>query len=374
MISKNKANSKGMIKIKKRNYISEKKENFNMNNIIKKGGFINDKLDQVWRGRAKPLYQKSNQEEKYMINDILKKYKSNQDELKGYNYKYVLELSDLLGQKDKNFSKKRLELYKNRINSRKNTQIYHTEKNLLDNIPSTPNIKSDINNKNKIKTFMTNTYGNNKYNKTSNNFFNKGKNFYNNSNLQNYQNIDIYNKTSSYYNSPLKIASLKYLLTNPKSKSCNKKDKIIASFYLTQYNTNDEDSLDTTSLVGKEAFLFSGDKEKYHEYLQKEFRFFDQPKLREAKYLFEKQKRIKLFKRLSNDKFLNYGKKDPLKIEIFNKINREKNHIYFGKQKEIIKKQNKKRLDAINTKINEKLNFYKNCKNIFKNIKLNLCD
>ena len=374
MISKNKLYNEGMIKIKKRNYISEKKENFNMNNIIKKGGFINDKLDQVWRGRAKPLYQKSNQEEKYMINDILKKYKSNQDELKGYNYKYVLELSDLLGQRDKNFSKKRLELYKNRINSRKNTQIYHTEKNLLDNIPSTPNIKSDINNKNKIKTFMTNTYGNNKYNKTSNNFFNKGKNFYNNSNLQNYQNIDIYNKTSSYYNSPLKIASLKYLLTNQKSKSCNKKDNIIASFYLTQYNNNDEDSLDTTSLVGKEAFLFSGDKEKYHEYLQKEFRFFDQPKLREAKYLFEKQKRIKLFKRLSNDKFLNYGKKDPLKIEIFNKINREKNHIYFGKQKEIIKKQNKKRLDAINTKINEKIGFYKNCKNIFKNIKLNLCE
>ena len=372
MISKNKLYNEGMIKIKKRNYISEKKENFNMNNIIKKGGFINDKLEQIWRGRAKQLYQKSNQEEKYMLNEILKKYKSNQDELKGYNYKYVLELSDLLGQRDKNFSKKRLELYKNRINSRQNTHIYHTEKNLIENISNTPNIKSDINSKKKIKTFMTNTYGNNKYNKTSNNFFNKGKNNYNNLNLQNFQNIDIYNKTSSYYNSPLKIASLKYLLTNQKSKSCNKKDNIIASFYLTQYNNNDEDSLDTTSLVGKEAFLFSGDKEKYHEYLQKEFRFFDQPKLREAKYLFEKQKRIKLYKRLPNDKFLNYGRKDPLKIEIFNKINREKNYIYFGKQKDRIKKQNKKRLDAINTKIKEKIGFYKNCKNIFKNIKLNL--
>ena len=271
-----------------------------MNNEIKRGRFMNEKTEEIWRGKAKKLYQKSNQEEKFMINEILKKYQSNKDELKGYDYKYVLELSDLLGSKDKNFSKKRLELYHNRIKRLKNNHICRTEKDILINVPNSPNIKSDIINKKNPKTFMTNIFGTYNYNKTYNNFYNKGKKM-NNSNQKNYQNIDIYNKTSYKYNSPMKIASLKYLLTHPKSNSCNKRDNILTSFYLTQYNnTNDEDSLDTTSLVGKEAFLFSGDKEKYHEYLQKEFKFFDQPELREAKYLFEKQKRVKLFKRLSN--------------------------------------------------------------------------
>ena len=94
--------------------------------------------------------------------------------------------------------------------------------------------------------------------------------------------------------------------------------------------------------------------------------------MREVKYLIDKQKRIRLFKKLSNDKFLNYRREDPLKTEIFNKNNREKNHEFFGKQKEIIKKDNKKKLEIINNKINEKLKFYKNCKNIFENIKKNL--
>ena len=42
------------------------------------------------------------------------------------------------------------------------------------------------------------------------------------------------------------------------------------------------------------------------------------------KYLFDKQKRIKLFKKLPNAKYLNYKKDNPLRIELFNKINREK--------------------------------------------------
>ncbi len=375
MLSKDKEYNKGMIKYKKRNYLSEKKEVLNINKEFGQGGFIKDSSEEIWRGRKKKLYPKSNQEEKYMLNEILKKYQSNQDERKGYNYKYVLELSNLLGQKDKYFSKKRLELYKNRINNRKKTNISHTQKNLLDNIHNIQNIKTDFINKKKQKTFMTNIIGNNKYNKTYNNFYNKEKNIYNNyiSNSNN-QKIDFYNKTSNNYNSPIKIASLKYLLTNPKNKNYikNKGDKIITSFYLTQYNSNDADSFDTTSLVGKEAYLFSGDREKYHEFLQKEYKFFEQPKLRETKYLFDKQKRIKLFKKLTNDKFLNYNKKDPLKIEIFNKIHREKNHIFYGKQKDIINNKNKRRIDDINAKISEKLNFYKNCKSIFKNIKNNI--
>ena len=377
MLSQNNDKNKGMIKVKKRNYLHEKEEALYMNNEIKAGGFINDKFEEIWRGKAKYLFAKSDQEEKYMIKDILKKYQFSQDERKGYDYKYVLELTNLLGQKDKDFSKKRLELYNNRINNKRKTYINNTENNILKKY-KTPNI---IRKNTNFKTEIHNpNCKNNKY-RTYNNFYNKGnkKNSLYNMNFNNNQ-LDIYNKTSKNFNSPKKIASLKYLLTNPKCKSCKKdllnnikNDKNIGSaFYLTQYNSNEEDSFDTTSLVGKEEFLFYGDREKYHEYLQKEFKFFDKRKMREVKYLIDKQKRIRLFKKLSNDKFLNYRREDPLKTEIFNKINREKNHEFFGKQKEIIKKDNKKKLEIINNKINEKLKFYKNCKNIFENIKKNL--
>ena len=72
----------------------------------------------------------------------MKKYQTNQDELNGYNYKYVLELSDLLGQKDKGFSKKRLELYNNRIENDKK-QYSKTNKKLSKNTPI-QTIKSNV--------------------------------------------------------------------------------------------------------------------------------------------------------------------------------------------------------------------------------------
>ena len=172
MFSTNNDDKKGMIKVKKKNYLHEKEEALYMNNEIKAGGFINDKVDEIWRGKSKHLFIKSNQEEKYMINDLLKKYKSSQDERKGYDYKYVLELSNLLGQKDKDFSKKRLELYNNRINNKRKTFINHTENNIEkkfktpNNIPKNNNFKNRFNNKYEI-------YKNNKY-RTYNNFYKKG--------------------------------------------------------------------------------------------------------------------------------------------------------------------------------------------------------
>ena len=381
MSSSKKTEKVGMIKIKKRNYLSEKKESLYMNNEIKCGTYMNEKINEIWRGKSKPLFNKPYPEKKYMINDILKKYQFSQDERKGYDYKYILELTDLLGQRDKLFSKKRLELYNSRINHKKKTLIHNTSKmleeenKLINNYPqqSTKSInKLELFNKKKPVTFMTNIFDNPQYNKTKyyNTFYNKENKY-----MKNYKNFDIYNKTSYNYNSPMKIASLKYLLTNPKSKSC-KKDKfgnnITTSFYLTQYNSKDEDSFDTTSLVGKEEFLLSGDREKYHEYLQKEYKFYVQPKLREAKYLFDKQKRTKLFKKIPNAKYLNYRSRDPLKTEIFNKINREKKHSFFGLHKNFINYNiTRKRLEPIKakTKSTSKLKFYKDCQNILLNLK-----
>ena len=371
MISIQKAINQGMMKNIKKNFLSEKKDTFCMNKNIQSGTFVNDKIEEKWRGRIKRRYTNNSTEEKFMINEILKKYKISQYEKKGFNFKYILELSDLLGQKDKEFSRKRLKLYNNRINIRKKTVLNNTEKNSLEEfkVPKTPqnfNIKLEI--KQKPKIFMTNINGNNK-NKTFNNFNKKG----------NFFNINNYNKPSfSNYNSPNRINSLKYLLTeenkNLKKNLTNKKIKnnINPSFYLTQYYSKNEDSFDNTSLDGKEAFLLSGDREKYHEYLQKQYKFFEQPKLRQAKYLFEKQKRIKLFKNLPNLKFLNMRIEDPIKTEIFNRIYREKNHVYFDKQKDLLRIKKKKHLDLLNNKKNNKLQFYRDCKNLLSSIEKNL--
>jgi len=391
MYSSNKIQNNGMIKIKKRNYLSEKKEKLYMNKEIKSGAIMNEKIQEIWRGKHNQLYENSYPEEKYMLNEILKKYQSNKDQLKGFNYKYILELTDLLGQKDKNFSKKRLELYNNRIHNTKKQYSNKNEKYLLKsykktyNISNKPNYKSDLFNKKNQMTFMTNFNGDIKFkkNKTYNSFYNKRNknNNYNIANMNTNKYIEIYNKTSYNYNSPLRVASLKFLLSNPKSKSCrrehlkninkNLESNFTSSFYLTQYNMNNDDSFDTTSLVGKEDFLISGDREKYHEYLQKEYKFFDVPRIRQIKFLLDKQKRIKLFKKMPNAKYLNYRREDPLKTEIFRKIKREKNKTYYGFQKDIDKNDKKSRFPGIVTKPNSKLNFYNECKKILSNLKKN---
>ena len=392
MYSSNKIQNNGMIKIKKRNYLSEKKEKLYMDKEIKSGAIMNEKIQEVWRGKHNQLYENSYPEEKYMLNEILKKYQSNKDQLKGFNYKYILELTDLLGQKDKNFSKKRLELYNNRIHNIKKQYSNKNEKYLLKsykkayNVSNKPNHKTDLFNKKNQMTFMTNFNGDikNNKNKTYNSFYNKRNknNNYNFANMNSNKYIEIYNKTSYNYNSPLRVASLKFLLSNPKSKSSrrehlkninkNLESNFTSSFYLTQYNMNNDDSFDTTSLVGKEDFLISGDREKYHEYLQKEYKFFDVPRLRQIKFLLDKQKRIKLFKKMPNAKYLNYRREDPLKTEIFRKIKREKNKTYFGFVKDITKNEKKSRLPGIVTKPNNKLNFYNECQKILSNLKKNL--
>ena len=55
MLSKDKEYNKGMIKYKKRNYLSEKKEVLNINKEFGQGGFIKDSSEEIWRGRKKKL-------------------------------------------------------------------------------------------------------------------------------------------------------------------------------------------------------------------------------------------------------------------------------------------------------------------------------
>jgi len=120
--------------------------------------------------------------------------------------------------------------------------------------------------------------------------------------------------------------------------------------------------------VGKEDFLASGDKERYHEYLSREYNFFNQARLRQMKYIFDKQKRIKLFKKLPNAKFLSQKKENPLRTELFNKINREKEQIsnefpyLFDKQLYLKTKRKVPRKKS-------KIKFNKDCQNILIKLK-----
>lgn len=387
MLASNEYRKSPMIKIQKRNYLFEKKEKININNEIKSGGMgSRKKINEIWRGRAKEIHDDPQTEHKYQLNQIVKNYQSNKDERKGYDYRYILELTHLLARRDSNFTKKRLELYNRRINSKKNLNKLELDKSLsqlyrtANHFNKKPNLQGDLLDKNPI-TFMTYIYGNNKNNNIKKNkFYNtfyKGRNKNkNNNSFNNHNNPDFYYKTSYNYNSPSKIRNLKYLLSDSNNKSWGKdiiKNNINnTGLLITQCNNNVEDDFDNTSLVGKEDFLFSRDKEKYHEYLNKQYNFFNQPKLIQIKYLYEKQKRIKLFKKMPNAKYLFVKREDPLKTEIFRRINREKNNIYFDVLKNYGTNNSAKKIDRLKNKSFNKGYFYKECKNIMMNVKNNL--
>ena len=308
-----------MLKMKKKNYIQERKSNFYMDDEIaskRSGGAVIPIVEELWRGKTQSFMAKTRPEENFYLKEVMKKYQTNQDELKGYNYKYVLELSDLLGQKDKNFSKKRLELYNLRVEQEKRQYSKNNEKFIKYQTTYKPKKQSnyfmDFFDTKKKSNLSLNNKGNltNMYNTT----------VYINKDSMKKRERDIYYKTYNNNSSSNKLekigffcgkANNKYKLNNLMTEFSNKKD-------------NEDESFDTTSLVGKEDFLANGDKERYHEYLSKEYNFFNQAKLRQMKYLFDKQKRIKLFKKLPNAKYLSYKKDNPLRLELFNKINREK--------------------------------------------------
>ena len=359
------------LKMTKKNYIKERQNDFHLNNEINSltGGGYYSPAERLWRGKTQSFMGKTNPEENFILKEIMKKYQINQDELKGYNYKYVLQLSDLLGQKDKNFSKKRLELYNHRIELEKKQYSKSNGKF----------IKYQTAYKPKKQTNFFMEYFNGGNNKAKN-FFIKNKlnnTLYKNGKKGNNNDIEFYNKTSYNYNSPNKFEKFTYLLdenNNKKGKSKYNEQKYNNMMYELNKNNEIEGEFDNTSLIGKEDFLVSGDKEKYHEYLKKEYNFFHPLKIRQMKYLFDKQKRIKLFKKLPNAKYLTYKKDNPLRIELFNKINREKQKLSYELPKSVNKKyqlnyDNKKDYADMKTKPN----IDKEYQNIVNKLKKNFC-
>ena len=337
-----------MIKIRKKNYLKEKeieKLESNINNqIFYASNTLNtERFENKWRGKNKHKII-SLTEDNYQIKEIIKKYKSSRDEINGFSSKYLLQLSDLLGQKDKNFSKKRLELYDKRINKIKLNINENEERKAITTYNSITNINSNLkrifNSKKaeSVTMYCSERYKNKKNHKKNKNLSERSKTF-------------------------------KHLLSKPinNKKFFINKNKISQLILLTQFNSKKEDeNYDDDSLKGKEDYLLNRDNEKYHQYLKNEYNFFNNNNIKEIIYLNEKYKRNKLFKSISNNKYLENKKNDPFKNKLFNKINREKD-IDFNLSK--YKNSNQLKSHNISKRNNNKINFYEDCKKIYLHLK-----
>ena len=364
---------KSSVKMKLINYkILPRDDIKDINNELKKVGVFSlgnsKKEDEAWRVKKPELKPTTAPEEKYFMNEILKKYifntrKSND----GLNYKYFQNFTDLLTKKNdqKIYPKKRLELFYNRINNSKNKNISNSFSNnfLLD-----PYLNKKIK-KNKNTIFITyienlNKIKNRKFLKKHHKYMDN-LNYINNKNENLDDFFNMYKPSKTYYN-------------NDKSyyKNClknNKKYKFSDdnSFFLSQYNSDDNyktKSIDD-EIPAKEELLKTGDNTKYLEFLQNKYKFFYNPK---SNYSNEKKKRIKLFKKKPNSKYLDKVKKDSFKNELFNRIKREKMNKNSTTNKTKIVNVYKPKKICISLKEINKVNFDKECNNILINIQNNL--
>jgi hypothetical protein len=353
-----------MIRIKKKNYIEERtKESFNnINNQLKSsGGFSINRHEEKWRGKNSTKNCINLTEDHYQLKQILKGYQNSKDELKGYNSKYINQLTDLLYKKDKNFTKKRFELYSNRINNKEHK----------DSI-----LNSD---KNHERPYRTTSRLNSRLDRMFHSKKHESVNMYNTSRLNSHKinsNIPIHNTINSCWarnrsrlSTPSEMKSIKYILHN---NSINK-SKIARSIILSHLGTKEDDSFDT-SLKGKEEFLVSGDKEKYQEYLSKEYKFILSPNINHVIYLFEKNQRTKNYKNVPNSKFLEF-KKISIKNEFVNKIKKKNKTINLNIPNILSKYRGnpyKMKLTDLSRKSKARFNFINDCKKILINVKNNL--
>ena len=352
-----------MIKLRRNNYIKERAQE-NLNYIIKSSGlFLNNRNENNWRGKNVQDKSINSTEENYQLRQILKRYQRCKDEQKGYSSKYLLQLTDLLGKKDKNFLKKRLNLYNKRMYS-KEIILNNQEKTDKEPYKTISNISSRLErmfNRKKNESAKILNSSKIKKNKTNNKFL-----------LSN-----TYNKTlNNYSNTLMKNKSLKIFTSKSedKIKFFLNKNKLDESIILSQFDTSEINCLDE-SVNGIEKFLESGDKENYREYLQNEYKFFNDPDIKHIVYSYEKNQRIKKFKNFNNSYYLKLKKNFSVQNEFINKIRRN-NNMYFNFPKLISKKNNiisnKIKLTKIPKKSDYNLNFINDCRKILFKVKNNL--
>ena len=298
-----------MIKIKRKNYIQEKaQERFDNDHIGISKAISLDKFEDKWRAKFKRKNYLTLTEDNYQINQILKNFQSNKDQINGFSSKYIQQLSDLLGQKDKNFTKKRLELYNNRINKINSNIIESEEKYNLKTYSSLSNINSKLNRMfNSKKSDTVAMFLNNCYKKSQSHNFSK--------------------KIRSF---TIQSKSEKMLFSKSKRKNFKNKNKVNESIAFTQLGFNEDDDNSYDNLI----------------------------------------KGIKLFKNIQNDKYFENQKKITIKSKLINKITREKDSNDLILPKFLISKKLKSKKKPKN--YNNKQNFYEDCKKIYLNVKKKL--
>ena len=340
-----------MIKIKRKNYIKEKaQEKLDRNISDQIGSFHHTLYDEKYGGRwgvKKKINHITLAEDNYQINEILKKFQRNKNEIKGFSSKYLLQLSDLLGQKDKNFTKKRLELYHKRIAKTNNNNNEENNFQTYNSISNISNIKGKLKRIfDSKKSDSVTMYCTDRYKKNLSNF-----------NKKKLKPLEINNRISKSY----KNFELKPLPIN--------KNKIAKALLLTQLNSNEDEDISYEITVDrKDEFIKYGDKDRYESYLKKEYDFFNNNNLNQMIFLNEKTQRKKLFKNIPNYKYLfeEKDKKCPYKTKLFNRISRKKsNESNFTKSRNFKNKTNE-------AKNNNKITFYEDCKKIYLSVKKNL--
>ena len=392
------------IKIKREDFKSLKDEIKNIKRNINREihsvrVFLNEKEDYAWRANKKQIFEKSSQEEKYNLNEILKYHELNKDKyIQGFTSKYFRKLTDLLSKnKYKKYSKERLELYNSRIN--KSQKIY-IEKNDKDS-----NIKSSLNKKIK-NPFITSLYSYNiknynyknenkiiKNNLLSNNYIKNQKAFFSSS-ISSFSNR-VYdkkiakNKSKSndfsewrkqLYKSNKKNKNKffsKYMsYKNMMEKTIKNGNELENNFSFSYYNKNKINSSKNNMIDGREEFFNDLDKDKYHNFLRSQYQFFDDYYIAKNTMAFElkTKRRRNMFNSSQNNIFLEKSIKDASKTDFFNKIKRQierenspivkisNNNIRFNKNKD-------RCIPSLSARFLKTMKFNKDCNLIYEKFK-----
>lgn len=377
---------KNLVKMKLISYRLLPKEDIkDINYELAKAGVFSrgkDKKEDVWRVKKPELKFTTAPEDKYCMNEIIKKYilntrKSND----GLDSKYFQNFTDLLTKRSdqKTYAKKRLELFYNRVAHFKKKNF---SKSFSNNLYLDPYLNNKIK-QNRNSTFITYIEGLNKTKsgnfrkknlKYMDNYFNKKENLNDLYNIykpyKSFYNTDQSNNKNLYdFNNftPIVDKPQKFIMNNKKSDFSDD----ASSFFASQYNENNNTSIDN-DIIAKEELLQTGDKTKYLQFLNNKYKFFYNSKLYQSKYSNDKKKRIWLYKKKPNSKYLEKEIKDSFKNELFNRIKRENMNKYLTSNKAKVGNGKKKRIIGITLKEMNKANFDKECKNILTNIQKNL--
>lgn len=351
------------------NYFVSKKEQIKLEKLIKlskeedKNNLLAHNKLKIWQTQNKSEKIYNPQESKYNLKQLIKIFKFSKEELLNeFSNKYIALFTNLLyDKKKKNYAKKRLSLVDFRKKILKNhlnisfedyihkeplSEKYNFSKQNLNNIYLTQIIQKSDNSKFKLKNKKINLFSN-IYNKNRNKFTISSrvliKDLSNNFNF-NDKKLKLRLYTESNNNSPKdfscnngksnfkKIKERNNTLNNFRvsnisfTESKNILKNNIKSFNYTSRRDyeNEKDYFDRENPI--EEFLEGRDKQKYIDYLKKEYNFYTNNKVRDLRNFSKFKKRQLLLYKEKGKIALQI--EFPYKKEFFRKFNKLKNKSY----------------------------------------------